>query len=381
MTSLPELVACSVADRWRRLVEQFDELGCDAFVVTDLVNIRYLTGFTGSNATLVVTDEGMVFMTDGRYTTQAADQLASAGTADAVIDTIIANDVTDALRASVAGRAGVGVEADHITWSTQQRWSASALADVAMVSTDGVLLAQRSVKDAGEISRLHRASAIADAALAAIETRLHDGLTERAFARELEAAMTDLGSDGPSFETIVASGPNGARPHHRPGDRVIGGGGRGADAEVPAGAGELVVIDFGATVDGYHSDMTRTRVVGALSDTQIEMLAVVESAQAAGRAAVRAGVAGRAVDAVCRDALDQAGWGSYFTHGTGHGIGLVIHESPRLSAASDDTLCAGQCVTVEPGVYHPDHGGVRVEDSVVVTDDGCRLLTGAPYRV
>jgi Xaa-Pro aminopeptidase len=228
----------------------------------------------------------------------------------------------------------------------------------------------RSVKEDAEVARLEFAARTADAALADVRHRLHEGLTEEAFRRELEAAMDDHGSEGPSFETIVASGPNGAMPHARPTERVIG----------SSGQGETVVIDFGATCDGYHSDMTRTFVVGDPSPTQRDMYDVVRRSQAAGVLEVRAGVRCSDVDRACRDVIADAGWADAFGHGTGHGIGLEIHERPRLSAVSTDVLASGHCVTVEPGVYLPDHGGVRIEDSMVVTAEGARLLTSAPHE-
>ena len=189
--------------------------------------------------------------------------------------------------------------------------------------------------------------------------------TEVAFGLELDAAMRRHGADDVSFETIVASGPNGARPHHRPSSRTI------VD-------GDLVVLDFGALVDGYHSDMTRTVAVGAMSPTQERMLEVVTEAQAAGVAAVAHGVEARAVDAACRNVIEAAGWLDAFLHSTGHGVGLDIHEDPRVAQTSTATLVDRCVVTVEPGVYLPEHGGVRIEDTVIVTSDGCRTVTLAP---
>ena len=226
----------------------------------------------------------------------------------------------------------------------------------------------RLVKDDGEVARIEAACAIADDALAAMVGLLDDGPTEAGFALALDGEMRRLGADDVSFETIVASGPNGSRPHHSPSDRVVA-------------RGDLVVIDFGALVDGYHSDMTRTVAVGgpdALDDTQRRMVEVVRASQAAGVAAVRSGADARAVDAACREVIAEAGWGDAFVHGTGHGVGLDIHEEPRVSATGDATLAPGHVVTVEPGVYLPGHGGVRIEDTVVVTESGCRTLTRAP---
>lgn len=360
-----DLAPTDVVGRLGRLRDRLPEEGCDALVVSDLVNVRYLTGFTGSNATLLVTADDATLVTDGRYRTQSAEQLESSGVR---ADVVIANDPGPALAEAARGITRIGLEADDVSWATQRRWSLDTFSWAHLVPTQGLLLGMRAVKDDGEVDRLEQASGIADAALADVVDRLDDGLTEKAFRRLLEDAMADHGSEAPSFETIVASGPNGAKPHARPTDRVIGSTG-----------GEFVVIDFGATVDGYHSDMTRTLAVGSLSETQERMFAVVRAAQSAGVDRVAAGVRCKAVDDACREVIDDAGWAEAFAHGTGHGIGLVIHESPRLSSVSDDVLAPGHCVTVEPGVYLPDHGGVRVEDSAVVTATGCRLLTKAPY--
>jgi len=202
-----------------------------------------------------------------------------------------------------------------------------------------------------------------------VRHRLTGAPTEEEFALELDFEMRRGGASGPSFETIVASGPNGAKPHHRPGRRRIG-------------PGELVVVDFGAIVDGYCSDMTRTLCVGRpTSAIARRMVEVVTEAQQAGVDTVRAGVEGKAVDGACRDVIAAAGWADAFLHGTGHGVGLDIHEDPRVSSVSTDILAAGQVVTVEPGVYLVDHGGVRIEDTMVVTEDGCRILTNAPKEL
>jgi len=356
--ALPPLEVAARADRVRTATAQ---AGCDALVVSDLTNVRYLTGFTGSAGVLVVRADDLVLITDGRYQEQAADQLAAAGVA---ADLAITRDTVPALVAALADTDRVGLEADHVTWDAQRRWAAALPSEP--VATVGLVLGLRAVKDDGEVARLEHAAAIADEALAAVRPMLRERPTEREVARALESEMLDRGAQGPSFETIVASGPNGARPHARPGDRTI------VD-------GDLVVIDFGALYDGYHSDMTRTFAVGEPSRVQQRMLDVVGAAQAAGVEAIRAGVPCVAVDRACRDVVDEAGWADAFVHGTGHGIGLVIHEEPRLGPESTSLLAPGHCVTVEPGVYLPEHGGVRVEDSVVVTATGCRPLTASPY--
>jgi Xaa-Pro aminopeptidase len=206
------------------------------------------------------------------------------------------------------------------------------------------------------------AAAIADAALADRRSSLLDGLSEAEFALQLDATMRRYGASGTSFETIVASGPNGAMPHARPTDRRMR-------------EGDLVVLDFGCIVDGYCSDMTRTVALGEIDGTSQRMLEVVTAANAAGVAAVRAGATCSEIDEAARSVIAEAGWLEAFTHGTGHGVGLDIHEAPRVAGTSTDTLLPGDVVTVEPGVYLPAHGGVRMEDSVVVTPEGCRPLT------
>ncbi|MGK2947305.1 MAG: M24 family metallopeptidase [Acidimicrobiales bacterium] len=355
-------------ERLGRLQMALDDAGCDALLVGHLTNVRYLTGFTGSAGLLLIGPGRTSLVTDGRYEEQAATQVAASG---AAVEVVVGRTQAEQ-RSLVVDRADgvsrLGLEADHVTWADQQRYATDWFPGTDVVATTGLVEALRVVKDATELRCIEAACAIGDGALAEVLPLLERRPTEAAFGRTLDTAMRERGADDVSFETIVASGPNGSRPHHRPGDRTIE-------------AGDLVVIDFGALVDGYHSDMTRTVAVGgldALDATQRRMLEVVTEAQAAGVAAVRAGVSTRAVDAACRDVITEAGWGEAFVHGTGHGVGLDIHEDPRVSWAADATLADGHVVTVEPGVYLPGHGGVRIEDTVVVTDSGCRTLTRAP---
>lgn len=362
-TSNRDLPALEYASRAPKVLGRLDGAGCDALLVTNLLNVRYLTGFTGSAGMVVVRPDELVFITDGRYGDQANLELAAAGV-ESRID-VATSTSRDLLVAATAGVGRLGLEAENVTWARQRELAGEWLTNCELVPTAGLVEELRAVKDQGEVARLAVACGIADSALAAVRHRLGERVTEHDFALMLDDEMRLLGAETVSFDTIVASGPNGSRPHAHPSDRVIG-------------DGDLVVIDFGATFDGYHSDMTRTVMVGEPSQRQTEMLDAVLTAQRAGVEAVRAGVAARDVDAACRDVLAEAGLADAFTHGTGHGIGLEIHEAPKVSFASDDTLVAGNVVTVEPGVYLGDHGGVRVEDSVVVTDDGCICLTNAP---
>lgn len=359
--ALPPMDVAARADRLRSAL---GEAGCDGLVVGELTNVRYLTGFTGSAGLVLVSADGLLFVSDGRYRDQAAEELAAAGV-DARIEIVSADpDETVASIAAAAGIQRLGLEADSVTWSRQQRW-AEELFDGELVATTALVEGLRLVKDPGEAARIRSACAIADEALSRCRAKLLEGPTEAEFAQELDTTMKSLGAADVSFETIVASGPNGAKPHHRPGDRVVL-------------EGDLVVIDFGALVDGYHSDMTRTLAVGQIDQERQRMLDVVLDSQQRGVEAVRAGRPAAEVDAACREVIGEAGWADAFLHSTGHGVGLDIHEEPRVSGRSTATLVAGHVVTVEPGVYLPGIGGVRIEDTVLVTDDGCDRLTLAP---
>jgi Xaa-Pro aminopeptidase len=251
-----------------------------------------------------------------------------------------------------------------VSWA-QQRSFGDAFPDAELVATEHLVEALRMVKDPGEVARVRTACAIADDALQDVLPLLAGGPTERAFALRLEIAMRERGASGVSFDAIVASGPNGAKPHARPSDRKV----------APR---ELVVIDFGCIVDGYCSDMTRTVSVGDPGPEARQVWDTVLRSQRAGRDAVAVGVECAAVDRACREVIDEAGWGDAFVHGTGHGVGLEIHEDPRVAASASGTLAPGHVVTVEPGVYLPGVGGVRIEDTVVVTADGPVALTEFP---
>jgi Xaa-Pro dipeptidase len=327
----------------------------DALLVSDLVNVRYLTGFTGSNAVLLVhaEDEAQtVFCTDGRYDTQSQHQ---------VPDLRRVIDRASALRlvkdAAEAGIGRLGFES-HVVTVDRHGALVEIIGADRLVAVSRLVEQLRQVKDETEITALRAACAVADTALAGLiaDGGLRPGRTEREVARDLEARMVEAGAAGPSFETIVATGPNSAIPHHRP-----------TDAELHHG--DLVKMDFGALVDGYHSDMTRTVVLGAAAQWQREVYALVAAAQAAGRAALRPGAEYREVDSAARDVIIAAGHGDDFTHSLGHGVGLQIHEAPTLSQLGVGTLAARMAVTVEPGVYLADRGGVRIEDTLVVGDD------------
>jgi Xaa-Pro aminopeptidase len=341
-------------DRLRALLA---EQGADAALVTRLVNVRYLTGFTGSNAALLVTPDEAVLATDGRYETQAADQAPD-------VTPVIRRDCAVALveRAASAGLARVGFEAHEVTVALHGTLTevsgAPSLADLGP-AVEGL----RRVKDADEVALLAEACAISDRALADVLLHVRPGRTERDVAGALEAAMRAHGGDGPAFETIVASGPHSAVPHHRPTDREIE-------------AGDLLKVDFGARYGGYHADETRTFVVGRPpADWQRELHALVARAQQAGRDALAPGAEVRDVDRAARAVIEAAGHGPDFPHGLGHGVGLEIHEAPLMGYQATGRLADGTPVTVEPGVYLPGRGGVRIEDTLVVRDGEPVLLT------
>ncbi len=331
-------------------------------LVTDLINVRYLSGFTGSNGALLVFADGRepVLATDGRYRTQAAQQAPGL---EVVIERACARYLAG--RAADDGVRRLGFEShvvtvdglDALTKELDDRTTDSSNGTTELVRASGTVEALREVKDAGELALLRLACEAADAALSDLLDRggLRPGRTEREVARELEALMLDHGADAVSFETIVAAGPNSAIPHHRPTDAVLA-------------TGDFVKIDFGALVAGYHSDMTRTFVLGKAADWQLEIYQLVADAQRAGREALRPGVGLRDVDAAARQLIADAGYAEQFGHGLGHGVGLEIHEAPGIGATSAGTLLAGSVVTVEPGVYLPGRGGVRIEDTLVVPD-------------
>jgi Xaa-Pro aminopeptidase len=360
-TGLP---AMDRAARLVRLRSCMEREGCDALLVTNRVNVRYLVGFTGSAGMLLVSADAVLLTTDGRYRSQAEEELAAAGLeADLEIGGGDAQREAVSKAASAHGR--VALEAAHVTWARQRAMAAAWFPEAELVATDGLVEGLREIKDAGEVARIEAAASIADAALHSVKAALDPGLTEAEVALALDIEMRRRGSEGTAFETIVAAGPNSAKPHARPTGH-------------PVGRGQPLVMDFGAVVDGYRSDMTRTFCLGDPEPWLARLVDVVAEAQREGVASVRPERPAKEVDQVCREAIAGAGWADSFVHGTGHGVGLDIHEAPALAATSAATLSAGQVVTVEPGVYLRSQGGVRIEDTVVVTEHGSRVLTSAP---
>ena len=368
---LPPMDQSARLDRLRQRmsvpVDEGDVSGptVDALLITSLTNIRYLTGFTGSAGMLFVLPDEAVLLTDGRYGIQANEQIAAA---DAPARVVVAGAAKqkESAKQLASELKSLALEAAHVSWARQRTFDSDWFPSATLVPTTGLVEDLRRVKDAGEVARIEEAGRIADEALAVVRPRLLEAPTEAEFGRLLDFEMRELGAAGPSFETIVAAGPNAAKPHHRPGSERIT-------------KGAPIVLDFGALVDGYCSDMTRTVWLDGIDDPDLRLaVEVVMASQLAGVAAVGPGVRCSDVDKACRGVITDAGWADAFVHGTGHGVGLDIHEAPSVAQTSADTLEVGHVVTVEPGVYLPGLGGVRIEDTVVVTEDGCRPLTSTP---
>jgi Xaa-Pro aminopeptidase len=348
------------AARADRLVERLRERELDALLVTNLVNVRYLSGFTGTNGICVVTPEARVFITDFRYVERAAGEVPDFERLRGKQDLL--GDAAERL----SGR--VGFEDQHMSVRTYKRLKELAPEGVELVAAGGVVEDLRAVKEPEELERMRQAAALADEMYEYIQSRGLVGRTEREVAIDVEREMRARGAEDPSFPSIVAGGPHGALPHAEPRDVAIE-------------PNTLVVVDMGCRVDGYCSDCTRTFATGEISDEMGSVYEVVLAAQEASLGAVRAGAECGAVDAVARDRISEAGHADHFGHGLGHGVGLEIHEAPRLAQNADGSLVTGNAVTVEPGVYIPGAFGVRIEDLVVVTDDGAEILSHFPKKL
>ena len=348
----------------RRIGESYS---ANAMVVSSSDNIRYLTGFTGSAGVLICRLDDSVLVTDGRYVEQALAQIRDSGAEVRIVEARTAAATLEAVALELRLNAKCVCEASDLSIETHARYVAAL--NTELLPASGVVEELRRTKSDAEIERIAFAAETADKALADVQGLLvrsmSEPITERDVRDELEYRMRRHGADGPSYETIVATGNNAAKPHHRPTEQLLR-------------EGDSVVIDVGGLVDGYHSDMTRTYLLGAVDPVLQTMFDVVSESQSQGVAAVRAGVLPSEIDRICRTWITEAGFGPEFVHGTGHGVGLQIHESPWLRAQSNEPLREGEVVTVEPGVYRVGLGGVRIEDLLLVRAAGSTTLTHTP---
>ena len=345
-------------DRQSAVRRSAEDLGLDGLLVGDAANIRYLTGFTGSAGLLLLTPTRATLITDFRYAEQAPAE--TRGVAEVQVE---AASLWEQLRKLVSGGPPrrIGFEREQVTVRDAERIADLGLAEA--VPTTGLVEAQRIVKDAGEVAAIRAAAELAHAALAELLPTVRPGQTELEVAARLELALRLLGSEWHPFQTIVAAGPRAALPHARASERSIA-------------RGELLLIDFGAQLSGYCADITRTVVVGASADgRQREIYGIVQEAQKRGREGLTPGISGRDADALTRDVIARAGYGEAFGHSTGHGLGLEVHEAPRLARTAEEAIPAGAVVTIEPGVYLPGWGGVRIEDDVHLAPDGPHCLS------
>jgi Xaa-Pro aminopeptidase len=351
--------------RLARLRAAMAEMQLPAFLVTEMDNVGYLSGFSGSSAALLITPDQALLVTDSRYTNQAQRECPGFE--------VYRTEATESLLGRVAVEvknlhlSPVGIEGGSITLE-QFEGMRKELEGIDLRPTGGVVETLRRVKDEGEIDRIRTACGIVDRAFQSILAQIKPGVAERDLAIELEYAMKKAGSEKEAFDTIVASGARSALPH-------------GRASEKPLERGDFITFDFGARVQGYHSDLTRTVVLGKASDRQREVYQVVLDAQQAALSALRPGMTGKEADQVARDLITARGYGAQFGHGLGHGLGRRVHDGGGLSQRIEMTLEPGMVMTVEPGVYIDGWGGVRIEDDVVIREGGVEILTQAPKEL
>jgi len=337
----------------------------DGMVITHLDHVRYLCGYTGTNGLLLIGPRNANFFTDFRYTDQAKKQVKGANVHIATKGDLIA--VLKKYPGFNVNNMKYGYSEEYLNVAGYKKLE-QVLPDAVFVGADKVLADMGWVKESAELNHIKKAVEISDVAFERILQIIAPGVRERELAAELEYQMMMLGSEKPAFETIVASGYRSAMPH-------------GVASDKKVKKGEFITFDFGATVNGYVSDITRTVVVGKATSRQKKIYNIVLRAQLAGIKKVKAGLSGKNVDAVCRKIIARAGYGKNFGHGTGHGIGYFIHLGPRVSFQSEDKLKVNNVITIEPGIYLSGWGGVRIEDDVVVTKNGCKVLNKAEKKL
>lgn len=343
-------------ERISRLVSKLGEFEVDGVLLFDMKNIRYFTGFTGSDGCLIIAQDRNILMVDGRYITQARREVGS-------LELFEYRDKLGALEEILSqwNHTVLGFESAVMTVDVFQRLK-EKLKGIELKALSDRISMMRAVKDEEEIECMRMAASIAHRALTAVKDVIKPGIREKDIALELEFRIGKEGGESVSFPTIVASGANSALPHCAPGDRKLE-------------YGDVVMIDFGAVYCGYHSDETWTFVVGECDDTMRKVYGLLKEAYERALSAVRSGISCREIDRIARKCIEDGGMGEYFTHGTGHGVGLDVHEAPRLNTQSESVLETGMVVTIEPGVYIPNLWGMRVEDMVLVKNEGCEVLT------
>lgn len=351
------------AARVDKLRQRLSEKGLAGMYVTNLTNVRYLSGFTGSAGSCFITEQSAVFISDGRYDTQSRHQVLE-------MEILISNDPhikTLASKSEIAKGQRVAFEGDEMSVNGCEKiWSAIPECD--WVATSQLVERIAMIKDKSEIRATRTAVEIADAVFEQIVSEIRPGVTEKEIAAKIPYASKMLGADAEAFEPIVASGANSALPHARPTEKEIE-------------SGDFVILDFGAKTGGYHSDMTRTVVVGKVTEKHREIYEIVLEAQQRGCEIAVDGIACKSVDSACRDYIKERGYSEYFNHGTGHGLGLEIHTNPRFSQLSNDSVFENYLMTIEPGIYIPEFGGVRIEDDVLIRKDDCEILNKTPKEL
>ncbi|KKC46166.1 MULTISPECIES: M24 family metallopeptidase [Paenibacillus] len=349
--------------RVEKLRGKLEEQGLEALLVGSPYNRRYISGFTGSSGWVLLTSSKSWFLTDFRYTEQAAEQVQGFEIVEHAADYM--ESVRELLAAE--GITRLGFEQEHTVYSNYVRWG-QVLGSIELVPAAGIIESLRAVKDASELAIMQEAADLADATFDYIKGLIKPGMKESDVALEMEVFMRSRGATSSSFDTIVASGERSALPHGVASGRVIG-------------SNEFVKLDFGALYNGYCSDLTRTVAVGEPSAKHREIYEIVLEAQLHALANIRPGMTGIEADALARDVIAKHGYGDQFGHSLGHGLGMEVHEKPNLSKRSDNVLTPGMVVTVEPGIYIPGFGGVRIEDDIVITENGIQILTASPKEL
>lgn len=351
--------------RINRVLDIMNKEQVDCVIIKDETTIRYISGFSGDSSLLYIDRGRGVLITDGRYTEQAKAEMKFFSVLEYSPADAASIWKAAAALARGSGARSVGFDGAHYSYIDFVLLQAAA-DELTLHSLDfsGI----RIIKDKKELDMLLKAASIADEAFIKLLDDIHPGRTERSLAGRLEYYMRSLGSEKTSFDTIVASGARGAMPH-------------GVASDKPVEIGDFITFDFGAVYQGYHSDMTRTVLLGMATSWHREIYTVVEEAQLKGMKAARAGMTGRELDAVVRKSIEDCGYGRYYVHGTGHGVGLEIHELPNINGRGDTVLEAGMVFSIEPGIYIPGKGGVRIEDTVVLTEDGARALNGVKKQL